>query len=128
MLNMYDSVRSNPSFHKLQIGDLLFAQYTCPIGTSKLETWTHVDHVIHVISGRKTWHAIDGAWTATPGDTMFFRKGASILEQFFDQDFCLLIFFVPDNLVRHTARELAGSLTAETAAGRAHEIHRSNQE
>ena len=29
MLNLYEAVRSNPSYSKLEIGDFLFAEYTC---------------------------------------------------------------------------------------------------
>ena len=35
-LNLYESARSKPSFNKLEIGDLLFAEYTGPVGTAKL--------------------------------------------------------------------------------------------
>jgi AraC family transcriptional regulator, exoenzyme S synthesis regulatory protein ExsA len=112
MLNLYDSVRSNPAFNKLEIGDLLFAEYTCPVGAEKLAHWAHSDYLVHVISGKKTWHTTDGVWEANAGETLFFKKGASIIEQFFEVDFCLLMFFIPDNLIRATVRELAGSLGA----------------
>ena len=110
MQNMYDLIRSNPQFHKLQIGDLLFAQYNCPIKEAKESIWIHVDCLVHVISGIKTWHTADSSWTARPGETLYFRKGASVVEQDFNDDFCLLIFYVPDALIRCTARELAGEL------------------
>lgn len=119
MLNLYETARSNPSFNTLEIGDLLFAEYTCPVGVAKLGQWSHSDYLVHVISGKKTWHASDGSWTAQAGDTLFFRKGASIIEQFFDVDFCLLLFFIPDSLVKSTVRELAGSLAGSASAGEA---------
>ena len=56
MLNLYESVRSNPSFNKLEIGDLLFAEYTCPVDEARLEQWSHSDYLVHVLSGRKIWH------------------------------------------------------------------------
>jgi AraC-like DNA-binding protein len=112
MIDLYETVRSNPSFNKLEVGDLLFAKYTCPVGTEKLAHWAPVDYLVHVISGRKTWHTHDGVWQAKAGETLFFRKGASIIKQFFDVDFCLFMFFIPDDLVRGTVRELAGSLDA----------------
>src|SRR5215467_1613876 len=107
MLNLYESVRTNPSFNKLEIGDLLFAEYTCPVGSAKLDHWAHSDFLVHVLTGKKIWHTIDGNWASEAGDTLFFRKGASIIEQFFDVDFCLFMFFIPDALVKSTVRELA---------------------
>jgi len=117
MLDLFESVRSNPSFNKLEIGDLLFAEYTCPVQDSKTGHWAHTDYLVHVISGRKVWHTSDGSWLAEAGDTLFFRKGAAIIEQFFEVDFCLLMFFVPDDLIKSTVREFASSCSAMTAAG-----------
>jgi len=116
MLNLFESVRSHPSFNKLEIGDLLFAEYTCPVQESKTGHWAHTDYLVHVISGRKVWHTSDGSWAAEAGDTLFFRKGAAIIEQFFEVDFCLLMFFIPDGLIRSTVRECAGSLAGNRPA------------
>ena len=115
MLNLYEAVRSNPSFNKLEIGDLLFAEYTCPVDEARMGQWSHSDYLVHVLSGRKIWHTSDGAWPLQAGDTVFFRKGAAVIEQFFDVDFCLLLFFVPDSLVRSTVREFAGRWTGSAS-------------
>lgn len=115
MLNLYDGVRENPSYDRFVIGDLLFAQYTCGVGEKMLPLWTHSDYLVNVITGRKTWHTSDGVWEAMPGETLFFRKGAAIVEQHFERDFCLLMFFIPDDFVRGTVRELAGNLPAAAA-------------
>ena len=116
MLNLFESVRTNLSFTKLEIGDLLFAKYTCPVGSAKLDHWTQSDFLIHVLSGKKIWYTSDGTWNSQAGDTLYFRKGASIIEQFFDVDFCLLMFFIPDSLVKSAVRELTAS-SSETLPG-----------
>ena len=51
MLNLYDAVRSNPSYSKLEIGDFLFAEYTCGVRAKKLPNWTQADYLVHVVSG-----------------------------------------------------------------------------
>src|SRR5712675_3686507 len=112
VVNLYEAVRSNPGINRLAIGDFLFAEYTCPVGDEKLAHWAPSDYLVHVINGKKIWHTLDGVWAANPGETLFFKKGASIIEQFFEVDFCLLMFFIPDNLVKTTVREMAGSLGA----------------
>ena len=43
MLNLYEAVRSNPSINRLEIGDFLFAEYTCPVGEEKLAHWAPAD-------------------------------------------------------------------------------------
>jgi AraC-like DNA-binding protein len=96
--------------HKLEIGDFLFAEYTCGIGDEKLGIWAETDYLVNVITGKKTWRTPEGIWEATPGETLFFKKGAAIINQHFEVDFCLLMFFIPDNLIRSTVREVAGML------------------
>lgn len=115
MLNIYEGVLANPAYSKLEIDDFLFAEYTCGIGAEKLGLWTHKDYLVNVVTGKKTWHTVDGVWRASPGETLFFKKGAAIVEQHFEMDFCLLMFFIPDDLIRSTVREIAGSLAAAPA-------------
>jgi AraC-like DNA-binding protein len=119
MLNLYEGVRNDPSYNKLEIGEFLFAEYTCGIADEKLPLWTHSDYLVNVVTGKKTWHTSDEVWRAKPGETFFFKKGAAIMEQHFEVSFCLLMFFIPDDFVRSTVREIAGSLTAAPAGAAA---------
>lgn len=115
MLNLYHAVRSNPSYSKLEIGGVLFAEYTCGVTARKLPNWTETDYLVHVVSGQKTWHTSDGIWRGRPGDTLFFKKGATIVEQHFDASVCLLMLFIPDALLRSTVREVSQSLKLTAA-------------
>lgn len=106
MLNLYEAIRANPSYNKLEIGDFLFAEYTCGTKEGMLPAWADTDHLLHVVTGSKTWHTIDGVCKACPGETLFIKKGAVIMEQHFEREVCLLTFFIPDALVRSTVREM----------------------
>ena len=110
MLNLYEAVRANPGINKLEIGDFLFAEYTCGVGDERIGIWAPTDYLVNVITGKKTWYTSDGVWAANRGETLFFKKGAATINQHFEVDFCLLMFFIPDHLVRATVREIAGSL------------------
>jgi AraC-like DNA-binding protein len=115
VLNLFEAVRNNPSYNKLEIGDFLFAEYTCGVTAKKLAKWTDTDYLVHVVTGAKTWHTLDGVWKANPGETLFFKKGAAIIEQHFEEDVCLLMFFIPDGFMRSTVREMAGGLSHKTS-------------
>jgi hypothetical protein len=115
VLNLFEAVRNNPSYNKLEIGDFLFAEYTCGVTARKLAKWTDTDYLVHVVTGAKTWHTLDGVWKASPGETLFFKKGAAIIEQHFEEDVCLLMFFIPDGFMRSTVREMAGGLSHKTS-------------
>lgn len=110
MLNLYDAVRNNPSYSKLEIGEFLFAEYTCGANIKMLPNWTEKDYFVHVVTGTKTWHTCDGEWKASPGETLFIKKGATVVEQFFDSEVCLLMVFIPDALMRSTVREVIEAL------------------
>jgi len=115
MLNLFEAVRTNPSYNKLEIGDFLFVEYTCGATEEKLALWTDTDYLMHVVTGAKTWHTIDGVCKANPGETLFVKKGATIVEQHFEKDVCMFTFFIPDTLVRSTVREMGGSQGVKTS-------------
>jgi AraC-like DNA-binding protein len=117
MINLYEAVRGNPSYNKLEIGEFLFAEYTCGTNGRLLPNWTEKDYFVHVVTGKKTWHTSDGVWTAYAGDTLFFKKGANVVEQHFDADVCLVMVFIPDALMRSTVREVIDGLAVTPARG-----------
>ena len=117
MLNFYEAVRSHPSYSKLEIGDFVFAEYTCGVTDTKLPFWTATDYFVHVVTGKKTWHTPDGVWRAKPGDTLFFKKGAAVTEQHFEEDMCLLVIFIPDTLLRGAVREALAALNLKAIDG-----------
>ena len=54
---------------------------------------------MYVIEGRKIWHTAHGSYDLRKGSCVLVRKGACIVEQFFDDPFCLVLFFVPDTFI-----------------------------
>jgi AraC family transcriptional regulator, exoenzyme S synthesis regulatory protein ExsA len=111
MLNTYETIRDNLHFNKFTVGELLFVEYKCPIEPDVAGVWTPMDYFIHVLGGKKTWRTMDGTWTAEKGQTLFFRKGAAIVHQDFNEDFCVMVFFVSDDFIRDVVKEVAGQLS-----------------
>lgn len=110
MINLYEDIKSKNHYNKFEIGGLLFAEYKCPLEEKFVGIWTHTDYLVHVVSGKKTWHTTDGSFTAEAGQSLYFKKGAAIVEQFFYEEFCLLLFFVPDDFIRNVVNEYAGQI------------------
>jgi AraC-like DNA-binding protein len=54
---------------------------------------------VYVVEGKKIWHLPEGSYEMKTGDSFFVRKGASIVEQFFDSVFCIILFFIPDDFI-----------------------------
>ncbi|MGE5218898.1 MAG: helix-turn-helix domain-containing protein [Chloroflexota bacterium] len=117
LINMYDDIRANLHFNKFAVGELLFVEYKCPIEQESVGVWTPMDYFVHALSGKKTWRTTEGTWTLEKGQTLFFKKGACVLQQDFKDDFCLLVFFVSDSFIRDVVKEVAGQLSVRHEGG-----------
>ena len=110
MLNAYEAIRENPTARRFEIGEMLFAQFTCPVEEQAVGIWASTDHFINVLTARTTWKTSSGTWSAEAGEAVFFKKGAFILPQHAEEDLCVQLFFIPDDFVRETVVELASDL------------------
>src|SRR6185295_12815540 len=57
------------------------------------------------LSGKKIWSSADVTYELKEGDSIFVAKGADYLEQIMDKEFCLLIFFFPDEFLEEVLEE-----------------------
>lgn len=105
MLNVYDFMSSLPSNKRLIVNDLLFADYKCPLSETRYDMWTHHNYFVYVIKGKKKWSSQDQEVLAEAGDCIFIRKGAHSIYQYFDDEFCSLFMFVPDEFIKDTLLE-----------------------
>lgn len=85
--------------HKLSCGDSLFTLYSCPINNKFSDLWSHNNYIIYVAEGRKIWHTPQGSYDLQPGSCVFVRRGAAIIEQFVETEFCFYLFFVSDEFI-----------------------------
>ena len=97
---MYQKILDNPSsFKQLSCGESLITVFNCPLEKKFEDAWSHYNYIIYVIDGRKIWHTAHGSYDLRKDSCVFVRKGACIVEQFFDARFCLVLFFVPDEFI-----------------------------
>lgn len=100
MINFYDKIVEDPVYHtQLKCGDTLITRYNCPLENKYQDLWSHLNYIAYVVEGRKIWHTAHGSYELKQGACMFVRKGAAIVEQFFDAVFCIVLFFVPDDFI-----------------------------
>lgn len=112
MQNLYEIVKGSLFFNKFILNDIVCVEYTCPLEDEHLGICTQSDYIVHVLSGKKTWKTIHGDWTLETGDTMYVKKGAAIINQYFDDDFCMLGFFLPDDLIRESLKDVINDIQA----------------
>ena len=100
LTNIYDKKIENPQYYRqLSCRDNLITLYNCPLTSKYVSGWSHKNYIVYVIKGRKIWHTAHGSYELQEGSCVFVRKGACIVEQFFDTTFCLVMFFTPDEFI-----------------------------
>ena len=105
MHNLFENIRDSLVFNKFMIDELICVEYSCPVEDEHVGVYTQSDYLIHVLSGKKTWKTIEGEWVMEAGQTLFVKKGAAIVTQYFEDDFCMLGFFLPDDIIRNSLEE-----------------------
>lgn len=100
MQNLYENIVSHPQmFRQFNCGETLITMYNCPLRDKFVDIWTQYNYIVYVKEGRKTWHTPDGSFELKQGSFVLIRKGAYLVEQFFDAEFFLILFFVTDEFI-----------------------------
>ena len=115
MLNFYKIVKENLSFNRFEYRDTVCLEYTCPIDAEQIGIFSKNDYLVHVLSGKKTYKTLNGEWTLVPGQTLYLKKGAEVIHQYFDDEYCMLGFFLSDELIRETYQEVKGKMALRYA-------------
>ena len=100
MLDLYGYLNQSNDFKKLKINDLLFIEYKCLVQEVKAGIWSNANYFVFVTSGKKMWRSIYNDYVVESGDSLFVKKGANLVHQFFDEDYCALMVFIPDDFIR----------------------------
>ncbi|KAA9038368.1 helix-turn-helix transcriptional regulator [Ginsengibacter hankyongi] len=110
MVNFIERVLTHPEYSRqFNCGDSLITVFNCPLEARLMKNrftdlWSQNNYVFYVIDGRKVWHTANGSYDLQKGSCVFIQKGASIIEQFFDIGFCLILFFIPDGFICETLK------------------------
>jgi AraC-like DNA-binding protein len=78
----------------------------------KLKVLSLHNFFIYILGGKKIWQTLQSTYEATGGQAVFVKKGANIVHQFYDKEFCALIIFVPDEFIVDTIQHCNLSLAS----------------
>jgi hypothetical protein len=104
MLNLYAAIKDNSSFRKIEVSELLFAEYTCMREETRFGIWSNNNYFAFITSGKKIWRSIYNAYEVVKDDIIFIKKGANLTHQFFDDEFCAIFIFIPDDFIQSFLR------------------------
>ena len=100
MLDLYGYLKESNDFKKLEINELLFIEYKCLVQEVKAGIWSDANYFVFVTSGKKMWRSIYSDYVVEAGDSLFVKKGANLVHQYFDEDYCALMVFIPDDFIQ----------------------------
>ena len=113
MRNFFEIVKEGLHFNKFELNNAICVEYTCPLQNERVGLYSQSDYMVHVLSGKKTWKTIHGEWTLETGDTLYVKKGATFINQFFEDDFCILGFFIYDDLIQESVIDVIGKMSVK---------------
>lgn len=110
MVNFYEGVLKNPAYYRqFNCSNSLITVFNCPLEARLMKTrfadlWTQYNYLFYVVDGRKIWHTASKSYDIGKETCVFVRKGAWIFENFLEQGFCVVLFFIPDEFICNTLR------------------------
>lgn len=99
---MFDSYRhflETPGYHKIIGEDYLIVEFKCPIREELFTAWSECHSIVYVLNGQKKWITPSGDFLVKSKESIFVRKGAFKNQQYFEESFCVLMFFMKDDFI-----------------------------
>ncbi len=104
MTNLYE-FNLKTHFNKLECDGLLFVEYQCLPGDVRSDIWSQHNYLAFIQSGKKTWMTPEAEFAVKAGDAIFCKKGAHSILNSYEEQFCALLFFIPDDFIRKVILE-----------------------
>src|SRR5210317_2170070 len=105
---MFDSFRhflETPGYNKIIGEDYLIVEFKCPIKEELFAAWSECHSIVYVLSGQKKWITPANEYLVKENQSIFVRKGAFKNQQYFEEGFCVLMFFMKDDFIRRCIEE-----------------------
>ena len=102
---MFDSYRhflETPGYNKIIGDDYLIVEFKCPIQEELFTAWSECHSIVYVLSGQKKWITPEGDYLVAEDQSIFVRKGAFKNQQYFEEGFCVLMFFMKDSFIQRS--------------------------
>jgi AraC-like DNA-binding protein len=79
---------------------------------TKQDLWSQQNYIQYILSGKKAFHTPVRSWLMKEGDAFFVKKGATVVEKFFEDPLCIITFFIPDSYLQSFMQESHSLRTA----------------
>lgn len=105
----------HPKFNKLVGNDFLFVEYKCPLEVENFKLWTDTPILNYVIRGKKDWTALEKTYTVKQGEALFIKQGVYNTKQYFENEYCVMLFFITEEFIRRFVKEHESLIKTNTS-------------
>ena len=105
MFDSYKHFLETPGYNKIIGEDYLIVEFKCPIKEELFTAWSECHSIVYVLSGKKKWITPENEYMVSEGQSIFVRKGAFKNQQYFEEGFCVLMFFMKDDFIQRSFKE-----------------------
>lgn len=114
MQNLFEAANGHPAFKQFKVSELLFTEYKCMENASVFDIWSQYNYFVYVLAGKKQWNTREAEYMVHANELIFVKKGANIIHKFFEEQFCALLIFVPDDFIKEIAKDRPTSVSSPT--------------
>ncbi|GBF19171.1 exoenzyme S synthesis regulatory protein ExsA [Arenibacter sp. NBRC 103722] len=100
MNNIQDFIAYSNMFRIFKVDELLFAEFKCPVEASSDNVWCDNNFFAFILTGETLVKTSQNQYPMLAGDCVFAKKGSILIESEYQEDFCELMVFVPDDFIR----------------------------
>ncbi|MEO8398352.1 MAG: AraC family transcriptional regulator [Ignavibacteriaceae bacterium] len=100
MSNLYDFALKTDLFKKFVVDELLFMEYKCLTTDPVAKVWSRNNYFSFVLNGKMVLKTPEKEYELKVGDSFFIKKGGYYVYQFFEEIFCDIMIFVPDDFIK----------------------------
>lgn len=105
MFDSYKHFLETPGYNKIIGDDYLIVEFKCPIKEELFAAWSECHSIVYVLNGQKKWITPTKEYLVKANQSIFLRKGAFKNQQYFEESFCVLMFFMKDDFIRKCVEE-----------------------
>lgn len=105
MFDSYKHFLETPGYNKIIGDDYLIVEFKCPIKEELFAAWSECHSIVYVLSGKKKWITPTNEYLVRENESIFVRKGAFKNQQYFEEGFCVLMFFMKDDFIKRCIEE-----------------------
>ena len=105
MFDSYKHFLETPGYNKIIGEDYLIVEFKCPIKEELFTAWSECHSIVYVLSGQKKWITPAAEYLVKENQSIFVRKGAFKNQQYFEEGFCVLMFFMKDDFIKRCVKE-----------------------